>query len=180
VSNEISEGINIKVQIEKNEKNSAFTQKEMIGMAALTVILMFLITIAAIPSLREKFKAALIPDGREILAKVSGNISAQGPHITVLKLKTKNALSLEVYDSTNKDEMLFLEKIPLEELRDGYVSIKGNATNLGLTDVDKDGNTEIVAPTFDDQMIPRLNVFKYIEATKSFERINSPNEGNGN
>ncbi len=180
MNNEISEGLNIEVQKRKNETNSAFTQKEMIGMAALTVLLMLLITIAAIPSLREKFRAALIPEGRQILAKVSGNISAQGPHITVLKLKTKNAISLEVYDSSNKDEMLLLEKIPLEEIRDGYVSIKGNATNLGLADVDNDGNAEIVTPTFDDQMIPRLNVFKYIETTKSFERVNAPNEGIGN
>ena len=88
-------------------------------------------------------------------------------------IKNKNSLSIEVYDQ-DAEEMTLIAKIPLNETRDAYFSAKGNATNLALTDVDSDGALEIVAPTYDDQMIPRLNIFKYNPETKSFDRVTAP------
>lgn len=158
---------------EKNEMT--YTPKEIILMAFLSILSMTIITAAAIPSLREKVKAVVLKDHREILAKVTGIVSTDGLQVTVLKIKNKNGLSLEVYDSTN---MTLIEKISLEEMHDGYVSIKGNATNLALSDIDKDGVMEIVTPSFNEQMIPRLNIFKLNPGSRSFDKINSPPDGN--
>jgi hypothetical protein len=156
------------------KKEMTYTTKEIVLMAFLSILSMTIITAAAIPSLREKVKDAIFQDHREILAKVSGIVSADGLQVTVLKIKNKNNLSLEVFDSTN---MTLIEKISLEEMHDGYVTIKGNATNLALSDIDKDGVMEIVTASFNEQMIPRLNIFKFNPGSKSFDKINSPVDG---
>ncbi|MDG0814811.1 hypothetical protein [Bdellovibrio svalbardensis] len=157
-----------------SKTENAFNKKELILMIALAVLAMALTTVAVIPSLRTKVKEAFSVEDREILAKVSGKIGAQGPRVTVLKIKGHNSLSLEVYDLDAQEGTALLAKIPLAESRDGYFSLQGNATNLALTDVDSDGQMEIVAPTYDDQMVPRLNIFKYNAATKSFDRVSAP------
>lgn len=135
---------------------------------------MALTTVAVIPSLRTKVKETFAIEDREILAKVSGKIGALGPRVTVLKIKGHNSLTLEIYDMDGQEGTALLAKIPLAESRDGYFSLQGNATNLALTDVDSDGEMEIVAPTYDDQMVPRLNILKYNRTTKSFDRVTAP------
>lgn len=158
------------------KSESTFSKKELLLMIGLAVVAMAVTTVAVVPSLRTKVKEALMMDNREILAKVSGRISAQGPRVTVLKIKSKNEISLEIYDMDGPDGMTLLAKVPLAESRDGYFSLNGNATNLALTDVDHDGSMEIVAPTYDDQMVPRLNIFKYNPNTKNFDRVSAPEE----
>lgn len=155
---------------------TAFSKKELILMIALAALAMALTTVAVIPSLRTKVKEAFSFEDREILAKVSGKIGAPGPRVTVLKIKGHNSLSLEIYDMDGQEGTALLARIPLAESRDGYFSLQGNATNLALTDVDADGEMEVVAPTYDDQMIPRLNIFKYNRATKSFDKVTAPEQ----
>lgn len=159
-----------------SKTETAFNKKELVLMIALAVLAMAVTTVAVIPSLRTKVKEAFSVDDREILAKVSGKIGALGPRVTVLKIKSHNTLSLEIYDMDSQDGTALLAKIPLAESRDGYFSLQGNATNLALTDVDSDGEMEIVAPTYDDQMVPRLNIFKYNRTTKSFDRVTAPEQ----
>ncbi|MGZ3774183.1 MAG: hypothetical protein ACXVCN_10730 [Bdellovibrio sp.] len=142
-------------------------------MALLAVIAMALIAAAVIPSARVSIKNFLLNSDRTVLAKVSGNLTSQGPQVTVLKIKTKESLSLEIYSNAPQSQTL-MAKVPLSESQDGYFLLQGNATNLAIADIDKDGDSEIVAPTYDDQMIPRLNIFKYNSATKSFDRVNAP------
>jgi len=74
----------------------------------------------------------------------------------------------------NPETSNLLAKITLPEKRDGYFQLKGNATNLGLVDVDGDSILEIIAPTFDDQMVARLNIYKFNADTKGFDRMNAP------
>lgn len=143
-------------------------------MGLLALVAMTLVTVAVVPSLRTKIKDVFLSGDREIIAKVSGSLSPSGPRVTVLKIKSKNALSLEVYNQEATGELSLITKLPLFENRDGYFLLQGNATNLAITDVDKDGLLEIVAPTYDDQMIPRLNIFKYNPVNKSFDRMTAP------
>lgn len=145
-------------------------------MGLLTLVAMALVTVVVVPSLRNKIKDTFVSSERNVIAKVSGSLTAQGPRITVLKIKSKGGLSLEVYSVDDVNEMHLLSRLPLFETRDGYFLLQGNATNLALTDVDKDGSLEIVAPTYDEQMVPRLNIFKYNPDTKSFDRVSAPDD----
>ncbi|MGE5085702.1 MAG: hypothetical protein ACM3MG_05330 [Bacillota bacterium] len=156
------------------KSDSTFSKKELILMITLALIAMAVTTVAVIPSLRTSVKEALSLENREILAKVSGSLTKNGPKVTVLKIKTKNYLELEIYNTSEGEGLTLMAKIPLSETRDGYFSLKGNATNLAITDVDNDGISEVVAPTYDDQMIPRLNIFKYNPQTKGFDKVSSP------
>lgn len=153
---------------------SVFSKKEASLLIVLAVIAMLLVTVAVVPSLRTSVKTLFFHQNRQILAKTSGDLTSKGPHVTVLKIKSEEGLSLEVYSSEADGSLNLMAKIPLSEKRDGYFSLNGNATNLALTDIDKDGQMEIAAPTYDDQMVPRLNIFKYNPDSKQFDRVNAP------
>lgn len=152
--------------------DSTFKKKEVLFIGILAVVAMALTTIAVVPSLRSKVKDAFAKEDRVILAKVSGRMTPEGPEMSVLKIKSNDKLSVEVYEVSSSGNVL-LSKLSLFESRDGFVSLKGSATNLALADLDKDGIQEIVAPTYDDQMVPRLNIFKFNDQTKSFDRAQS-------
>ncbi len=145
-------------------------------MAILAVIAMMLTTVAIVPAFRNGIKDLFLSDERVILAKLIGDISPEGPRVTVLKIKDRELLSVEIYTAIEGEGNVLLSRIPLFESRDGYFILGGNATNLALTDIDKDGLMEIVAPTYNDQMVPRLNIFKYNRASKGFDRVNAPGE----
>lgn len=152
---------------------STFKTKELILMGSLTLVAMALTVVAVVPSLRGKVKDAFLSTERKIVAKVDGTLGPDGPKVVALKIQSRNSLSVEIYSSSDEG-LTLMAKLPLYEARDGFVLVQGNATNLALTDVDKDGVLEIVAPTYDDQMVPRLNIFRYNPNTKSFDRATAP------
>ena len=154
--------------------DSTFKKSELLTMALLALVAMALVTVVVVPALRTKVKDVFVTPDREVLAKVSGKISTEGPQVTVLKIKNQNALSVEVFAAEEGGALALIAKIPLFEVRDGHFLLKGNATNLALMDVDNDGHLEIVAPTYDDQLVPRLNVFRYNVNSKSFDRVSAP------
>lgn len=157
-----------------SNSESTFKKWELGLMACLGIIAMALITVAVVPSLRNSVKNAFLSANRDILAKVSGRLSADGPQITVLKIKSKNTIFIEIYSQEESGELVLMSKIPLFDARDGHVLMQGNATNLAITDVDKDGQLEIVVPTYDDQSVPRLNIFRYNPLNKAFDRATAP------
>ncbi|WP_413576539.1 hypothetical protein ACLVWU_00705 [Bdellovibrio sp. HCB290] len=159
-----------------SKTDSAFSRKEILLMVCLAIIAMIMTTVAVIPNLRNSVKDLFSSESRTVVAKVTENLTPLGPKVTVLKIHNKSSLELEVYKISDADGMTMIAKIPLAENRDGYFTLKGNSTNLALTDVDGDGTLEIVAPTFDDQMVPRLNIFKYNEGTQGFDKVSSPDE----
>jgi hypothetical protein len=159
-----------------NSQESTFQKKEIILMSILAVLAMILLTVAIVPSFRNSVKEIFSSSERIILAKVSGNITADGPHVTVLKIRSKDTLTLEVYSDDPGHENTLIAKIPLFETKDAYFVVNGNATNLALTDVDDDELMEIVAPTYNEQMVPRLNIFKFNRASKTFDRVNAPDQ----
>lgn len=154
---------------------SSFSRRERLLILALTLIAMAVTTVAVVPSLRARAKTLFFSSQREILAKVSGSISATGPRVTVLKVRDAGGLSVEIYSSEPDPQNPHLvNRFELGEKRDAFFSFRGNATNLALTDVDGDGSLEVVAPAYDDQMVARLNIFKFNPAIRSFERMQSP------
>lgn len=130
--------------------------------------------IAITPSWRQTVRDLFTPEQRILLAKVSGDLTGQGFHVTVLKIQTRDSLVLEIYSTENPEQSHLMTKITLPERRDAYFQLKGNATNLSLVDVDNDGTLEIIAPAFDDQMIARLNIYKFNSDNRTFDRMNPP------
>lgn len=132
-------------------------------------------TVAVTPRWRQNVRDLLLPEQRQILAKISGDLTGQGLHVTILKIQTREHIVLEVYNVENPEaDASLMTRLVLPEKRDGYFELKGNATNLGLVDVNGNGTLEIVAPTFDEQMVARLNIYEFNTDTRSFERMNAP------
>lgn len=143
---------------------------------ALVISLAILSTIigvtAVVPSFRQVVKDELVHYDRTILAKAEGDISGKGDQIVIIKVKTPDSLSLEIYaKAPGKDETVFQKRLVLPEKRDGYFTYRGQETNLVMADIDHDGTLEILAPAFDENLIPRLNVFKYDPSTQSYLRM---------
>lgn len=156
-----------------DSKKSFFTA-ESLWIGGLLVLALLVTTIAVTPKLRQGVRDFFIPEQRVILAKISGDLTGAGFAVTVLKIQTRDNLVLEVYADEATGESRLFSRIVLPERRDAYFQLKGNATNLALADVDGDGSLEIVAPTFDEQMVARLNIYKLNPDTHSFDRVNAP------
>jgi hypothetical protein len=75
---------------------------------------------------------------------------------------------LEIYSPTENGQPNLLQTIELNDSLDGYFYIKNAATNLALFDINNDRKIEIVAPTFDANLSPHLNVFTYDSKIQRF------------
>ncbi|MFP5518323.1 MAG: hypothetical protein ACLGGX_00340 [Bdellovibrionia bacterium] len=135
-------------------------------------------TVAVVPSLRSQAKLWLQSDNRTLVAKAQGMLTFEGPGITVLKVKQADGLFIEIYKNQNSDESIqeLMAKFKLPEDKDAHFTFQGNATNLALGDLDADGILEIMAPTFDDEMVARLHIYKYNAESQTFDRMNSLNK----
>lgn len=131
------------------------------GIAAATLLLIVTICFS-VPSIRESLRERFLSDRREILAKVDGDLNGQGDFVSVVKVKTRDDLLVEVYSvNPQRGETTQRARLILPEHKDGYFQFRGQPTNLALVDLDGDNWLEIVAPTYDENLIPRLHVYKY-------------------
>lgn len=126
-------------------------------------------------SLSEDFRASLKdrfrPDERTVLAKVEGDLTGGGHFVSVIKVKTRDSLLVEVYRIDPKTgEQQKAAGIELPERRDGHFQFRGGPTNLALVDLDGDGILEIAVPTYDDNLIPRLHVYRFDPQAEVFIR----------
>lgn len=134
------------------------------------LIVLVAVTAASIhPAARQWLRDHLISDNRVVLAKVDGDLTGQGDFVSVIKVKTRNELIVEVYSlEPKKNETSLRARLVLPERRDGFFQFRGHPTNLALVDLNDDGTLEIAVPTFDDNLIPRLHVYRYDPAAQVF------------
>lgn len=121
------------------------------------------------PDRRDDLRRKWMTSDRQVLAKIEADLTGRGDRFVVIKVLTSDSLSLEYYrvnSATGSPE--YLARSVLPEKRDGQFNYQGNATNLALADLNFDQNLEILAPAFDDNLVPRLHVFEYDSATDSF------------
>jgi hypothetical protein len=124
-------------------------------------------------NLRTTLREHLLPNRREVLAKAQGDLVGDGRTFTVLKVKTREALVVEVFENNlTTGDSLFRTRAILPEKREGLFTYKGRTTNLLLLDVDNDKAQEIIVPSFDENLVPRVHIFKFNDGTNSLELLN--------
>ena len=139
------------------------------------IIIAFAVTLGAInlvPSWRMRVREHLVRPERTVLSQAEGILIPGSPPNTVIKVQNQDHISLEVYapvDGESAPRLIYT--IDLPESRDAYFNYSGVTTNLVLADIDHDGQLEIVSPSFDDNLIPRLRVYKYDMVSKTFYRV---------
>jgi hypothetical protein len=122
------------------------------------------------PELRASLRGTILYDFRVVVSTAHGDLLGEGIEMKVAKVRTRDALFVEVYEPRGEGNMRLLERIELQDKRDGYFNFNGQATNLAIDDIDGDGRPEILAPSFDQNLIGHINVYRYDKTLGAFQR----------
>lgn len=141
-----------------------------VGLVILSLLAIAATIVAVIPNFRDGIRRYISKEHRVVLASVRGDLRNNGTLVAVTKVRENGRLFLEFYDVTD-ESMTLIQKAELADRNEGYFTFMGEATNLALANIDEDGILELLAPTFDDDLIAHLNVFKFNSSTNTFERV---------
>jgi hypothetical protein len=114
---------------------------------------------------------SLFHQQRTLISTAVGDLLGDGTPVEVAKVKTNDGLLLEVYAPGPQGSRVLLDRINLDQQRDGYFTFNGQLVTLAVDDIDGDHRPEILAPSFDQQLTAHLNVFKYDPLSKSFQKM---------
>jgi hypothetical protein len=117
-------------------------------------------------NLRSQVRSVFRPQYRVILAIASADLLNTGKNLQILKVKTDEGLFLEVYDPTK-----MISSVKLPDKKDGYFTFNGTVTNLAIDDIDDDRKLEILATSFDNDLVAHLNVYRYVPGNKELELV---------
>ena len=141
------------------------------GQSILSLVFALAMVAAIHPEARTEIRSSILTDYRKIVSSARADLAGNGENYTIAKVKTRDSLFLEIYRNENSGETKLVEKIEIPEARDGYFNFNGSATNLALADIDDDGHIEILAPSFDKDLVGRLNIFRFNADSGSVEKI---------
>jgi hypothetical protein len=128
----------------------------------------------ALPSWREKVQSHLFHPEREVLATAEGDLLGDGTSVKVIKFRGGEGIFLEVVKTDDDGASRPVDRILLPDKHDGLFNFQGHVTRLAIADIDHDGKMELLAPTFDNQLVPHLNVFRYNPSIGRFELYQPP------
>lgn len=144
------------------------TNKKWVFVFLITAVL--IAVLSSLSGVQKKMSPLLDGQSRKILAKVTSFYGVEQEQFLILKVKDNSGIQIEIYTvDKNTDSQQFKQKFDLSQDSDAYVTIDKNSTNLALSDVDKDGNLDILAPSVDRNGNLRLNTFRFNLDLKLFE-----------
>lgn len=139
-------------------------------------MLLTAILLAAVltPSIRSKVQNYIAHPGREVLATAEGDLIGDGTSTKVIKYRDEEGIFVEILKIEAAGGSTMVDRILLPDKHDGLFNYQGHVTRLAIADVDGDGKMELLAPSFDNQLVPHLNVFRYNPAIQRFEPFQPP------
>ncbi len=141
-------------------------------LTGMLVISLSLMVFSVLPTTKEMIRDFIVSNSRNILAKADADLTGNGYRVSIIKVESADSLALEIFEGTGDSSKLqFVKRLVLPHRLDGYFNFRGNGANLVVTDLDNDGILEIIAPTFDENLIPRLNVYKFDPESKDFFKM---------
>ena len=81
---------------------------------------------------------------------------------------------MEVYGRQKLNKLAIptlIASTKLPDKKDGYFTFNGDVTNLAVDDIDNDKKSEILATTFDNDLVAHLNVYRYVPGQKELELV---------
>ncbi len=123
------------------------------------------------PNTRLAIRGLVLQDYRNVLSSVEAQLTGSGSSFLIAKIESRDKLSLEIYQNALADGPRLIEKIDIPNSTDGYFSFSGQASNLALDDIDGDGVLEILAPSFDRDLVGHLNIFRFNPDSQGLERV---------
>ncbi len=153
-----------KVDISSESKNTRY----------IVILLVFAVGVAvlsSLPSIQYKAKSWFSKDNRVILAKINAFYGTEQTEYLILKIKDTSGIQIEIYEVKSEALQVFKQKFELAQDSDAYITLDKNTTNLALSDVDKDGQLDILAPSVDRNGNLRLNTYRFNVDLHSFEPL---------
>lgn len=148
------------------------TRLFIVSFSTLTLLALALAILTFLSPSRELIRELIMMNSRIVLAKADADLTGKGTQVSIIKVQSADTLALEVFETNGHGQKLqFRKRIILPEKKDAYFNFRGNTSNLVIADVDDDGILEIIAPTFDENLIPRLNVYKFDPESLNFFRM---------
>ncbi len=138
--------------------------------AVLSTLCIAAMVVALHPALKNSVKTAFNSPYRKVLSVVNAKMD-DNQRVKVVKVLTHEGLYLEVYGGSQPYTSPLIDRIKLPDHKDGYFLFRGHATNLAIDDVDGDKIPEIIAPSYDANLVAHLNVYRYNQDRKTFEPI---------
>ena len=136
----------------------------LVGLALVGAVL------SSIPAVQNQVRQLLTSSDRVILARVNAYLGADQKEFLILKIKDNSGLLLEIYEIRKEDsKQIFKQNFLLSQDSEAYITLDKNTTNLALSDVDKDGQPDILAPSVDRNGNLRLNTVRYNHDLEQFE-----------
>lgn len=154
-----------KADISLNEK------KYKRSIAVLVIIAILSAILSASPQIQNRVKSFFARGNRLILTKIHTFYGADQTEYLILKIKDSTGIQIEIYEVKSETQKNFKQKFELTQDSDAYITIDKNTTNLALSDIDKDNQLDIVAPSADRNGNLRLNVFRFNAELNSFEPL---------
>lgn len=152
-----------------NENGKQQSSSEKAVSAPLLVSALIVSLFFAVGSSMTSIRKIFTPTGeeRKVLAKVFADY---GHKIYVIfKVKTRDGIALEIFEKdVSHDQQNFKQRFILTDDSEAYLMVNNDSMNLGLVDVNKDGQMDIVAPTVDKNGNSRLNVYEYNKDLNQF------------
>ncbi|MGZ4989112.1 MAG: FG-GAP repeat domain-containing protein [Limisphaerales bacterium] len=133
-----------------------------------------LVVAAAVPSLRERVQSHFVLHNQEILATADGDLLGDGTSVKVIKFRNGEGIFVEILKMQANGDSTVIDRITLPDKHDGMFNYQGHVTRLAVADINNDGQMELLVPTFDNQLVPHLNVFHYNSTLGKFEPFEPP------
>lgn len=154
-----------------NTANIATDKKNKLFIIILLSVAITIAITSSIPVVQNSLKQIFSTNSRQILAKINSFYGVNQTELLILKIKDSYGIQIEIYEVKNKNQQIFKQKFDLVQDSDAYITIDKNTTNLALSDVDKDGQLDILAPSVDRNGNLRLNTFRFNSDLNSFSPL---------
>lgn len=153
------------------EDNQLSDRKKRLSLVLVAVALAAAVA-SSIPAVQNYIKTVWTKPERLILAKITGFYGVNQTEYLILKLKDEYGIQIEIYEKNKEtQQQVFKQKFELTQDTDAYITLDKNTTNLALSDVDKDGQLDVLAPSVDRNGNLRLNSFRFNSELNSFEPL---------
>ena len=142
-----------------------------LGRTTLVAICALMMFAAVHPDTRSAIRLMFAPAERSVISTAQAHLAGDARNFTIAKVKTAGNLSLEIFENFGNGQQKLVEKIQLPDSRDGFFDFNGRSSNLALSDINGDGRPEILAPSFDSNLVGHLNIYGFDPESNAFEKI---------
>ncbi len=133
-----------------------------------TLLLLSLVLILN-PKTRLSLNNLIQNKNRKIIATLQTNLSIPNKNFKILKIKHNSDLWIEIYDLSSSENRV--AEFQLLKKTNAQMLVKKKASSLFASDLDGDKILEILAPSFNSKLHPKIHAFRYNPVTNSFSKI---------